>query len=595
MKKFILYSFLIIIIPIVSIISFLKFVDFNNYKPQIEELALKYANINLKIDGDIKVGISLKPSVEINNVQISDSITKNKISEVGNALVQFSLIPLLKKEIQIDTIQTSNTKIYYSKENSVYVSELIIETKDYNSPINIMFDTKINDININGEGKISSLKQIKENNFNAFYLETKTRINDYVINYKGNITDIKRSIFISGNYSAQYKENIINGSIDANMQSKTPYLKLDIKGDTININDFFERKISENSLFISNAYASDLIPNSVIPYELLSTVDAEVSLNIKRILLNDIIMDNILGIIQNKNSVFKADIKNINIGTGSINGLISINSNNKSINVNVDGKNIIISELYKDFSSSENKELSIKEEGKSTFNITLHTQGNDVNHCLSNLSGQVIGIIDKSVLKIKSLEAFKGGIISQILNTININVLNRDLSLQCAVVRGDINKGEVFFPKGVVFKATDFYLVADGSINLNNDKIDFNLQPFSGKIKDTNVSSLLGSLLKIKGTVTQPKLGINQTQTAKSVIGAIASGGAYNVSDLLLSVDSQPCFTALKGTTFSSYFPEDKSLKNNITKTYNNTEKAIKDLGKQAGNLLKGIIKDVAK
>ena len=31
------------------------------------------------------------------------------------------------------------------------------------------------------------------------------------------------------------------------------------------------------------------------------------------------------------------------------------------------------------------------------------------------------------------------------------------------------------------------------------------------------------------------------------------------------------------------------------TPGYNNTEKAIKDLGKQAGNLLKGIIKDVAK
>ena len=63
MKKFLIILFVIILVPVLGLITFLKFADFNNYKPQIEAMALKYANMIVKINGDLKIGVSLKPSI----------------------------------------------------------------------------------------------------------------------------------------------------------------------------------------------------------------------------------------------------------------------------------------------------------------------------------------------------------------------------------------------------------------------------------------------------------------------------------------------------------------------------------------------------
>lgn len=86
----------------------------------------------------------------------------------------------------------------------------------------------------------------------------------------------------------------------------------------------------------------------------------------------------------------------------------------------------------------------------------------------------------------------------QILQNLKINITNKEMTLKCAVVRTDIQKGRMNFPKGLVFDANDLYLVADGHINLGDEKINLAIQPFSGKITDTSISSILGSLLKLK-------------------------------------------------------------------------------------------------
>ena len=119
------------------------------------------------------------------------------------------------------------------------------------------------------------------------------------------------------------------------------------------------------------------------------------------------------------------------------------------------------------------------------------------------------------------------------------------------------------------------------------------MQPFSGKITDVNISNVLGGLVKITGTIKSPKLGINQTATAKNVIGILASGGAYNVGDMMLSADGAPCHTALLNTSYADYFPADKSATGVVSKGYTNTKDAVKDLGENVKNQVKDAGKQV--
>ena len=699
MKKILTVVSAVILIPVVliaGVIGFLKFADLNNYKHDIEKLVQKYASVDMKIKGNIDVGISLKPSLELTDVYISD-MQGQKIVHIGNALVQMAVLPLLHKEIVVQKVQTDNTEIFYNEQDSVLINDLDAEAADYTSDVNISFDTIIAGTNILGHAKIDSLKQLKDNGYNQSAIKAQISALGYDLQYDGMVSGLQDNIQAQGKYEAVYKNSSISGNVDVNVENNIPYIKIDVNSQSINVEDWSVQTQASNSWFISDAYAEDFIPNTEIPYDYLRMVNADITIDVKQVKVDkDIILNDLKGDISLKDGVLKSNIenlkfknnvlngsaeitspkslpyiklnikgdgfdineftdvkkkdkkasieldwligkanaaelakdikipyqylkmanadidakfkkiskgndliltnadvninlqkgvlksntKNLEAGGGKINGSIYISSESKEMKANFKGKDIIAQELYKPFSQQNNQQLYIKQGGKINFDIDVTTSGNTVNGYLDNLGGHVIVFADNSVINIKSLEKMQGNILVQILDILKIKTSGKDMKLKCAVVRGDIQKGVITFPKGMAFDADSFYLVANGKINLQNDKINLDLQPFSGKITDVNISSILGNLIKVTGTISNPKIGINQTSTAKNVIGAIASGGAYNVGDLMLSADGAPCHTALKGTNYADYFKADNSIGGNISSGYNNTKDSIKDLGK---------------
>lgn len=715
MKKFLIVVLIIILIPMAVVcgaIGFLKFADLNKYKPDIENLALKYADLDVKINGNIGVAVSLKPTIELNDVDISNHNDGMRVAHIGSAFVEFSVLPLLRKEVVADKVLASNTEIFYNKEDSVLINDLDVASQDYSSPINISFDTAVAGIGITGNAVVDSLEQLKTNNYNQSNIKTKINTLGYVVEYNGLVSGLQDKIKAAGTYDIKYKNSQIGGDVDVTLENEVPYLNMAVSSQSINVTDFAEKKQASFSL-ISSAYAEEFIPDTDIPYEYLRMVDADITIDVKQIkidnniTLNDVkgdvslkngvlksnvqhvkfknnvidgkleitspknrpyikmnikgdgfdindfvsekktdkkvslsfdwfissaqasaLMENItipyqylkmadadvnlslkkiskgsefsisdISINTNlKNSVLKSNIKNITAGDGKINGDITLNGSNKTLAVNVKGADIILQNLYKPFAQSGSSEVYIQKGGKTSFDAKINTSGNDTNQYLSNANGQIITIMDNSVVNVKSLEKLQGNIIVQILNTLKLNISHSDMKLECAVVRGDITSGVINFPKGIAFNADSFYLVADGKVNLKNDKIDLELQPFSGKITDVNISSILGNLIKITGTISNPSIGINQTATAKNVIGAIASGGAYNIGDLMLSADGAPCHTALKGTVYAEHFKGDNSVTGTVSSGYNSTKEVIGDLGdniksgaKEIKNQLKGL------
>ncbi len=716
MKKFIWIVCIIVLIPVILIsgaIGFLKFADLNKYKPQIEEMAYKYTGLSVKIAGNIDVGVSFKPSLELSNVIVNKE--DKKLADVGNALVQISIIPLLHNEIVVDRVETDNTEIFYADKDSVLINELNAGMDDADSPINFEFDTTIANIDITGKGNISSINQIKTSDFNKVDINAVVNAMGYTLDFKGNAEGLKENLKATAEYELFYKSNKLDGNFSADVADTMPYIKLSANSDVLKITDFTGQKqaMLSDGWFIKSAAAADYIPNTQIPYEYLKMVNADVTLDVKKIVIDkDIVLTNVKGDASVKDGVFKANvqnvvfkgntisgsaevtspkalpyiklnikgdgfdltefqkknevkksedkkvdlgnwfigsaqaselmantvipyqylkmanadisanlkkltlnndmalndvrlnvtlkksvlnaaIQNITAGSGTISGNISLNATNQTMSADITGKNIILQQFYKPLSTANN-EVLIKEGGKSNILVKINTSGSNTDQYLANMNGQIIGLVDKSVLQIKSLEKLQGNVIVQLLNMVNINVNNKNTKMKCAVVRGDISGGVVKFPKGIAFDASDFYLVADGKINMQNDKINLDLQPFSGKITDVNISNVLGGLVKITGTIKNPKLGINQTSTAKNVIGIIASAGAYNVGDMMLSADRAPCHTALSDTVYADYFPADKSVKGTVSKGYANTKDTIKDAGKQIkemGKQLKGLFK----
>ncbi|MBR1825850.1 MAG: AsmA family protein [Alphaproteobacteria bacterium] len=714
MKKFLKILLVIVLIPVFIIggaLGFLKFADLNKYKPQIEEMAQKYAGLDVKINGDIDVGVSLKPSLQLSDVTINQG--EKKIAHIGNALVQISVMPLFHKEIVIDRVKTDNTEVFYGDKNSVLINELNAGMEDADTPIEFDFDTSAANIDITGKGTVSALNKIKASGYNQIDVDAAINALGYVLNFDGTVDGLKEKVKAAGKYELTYKSAKISGQVSADTATEIPYIKMNASSDALSVVEFTGKKqaVLGNGWLIKSAAAADYIPNTQIPYDYLKMVNADITLDVKKIVVDkDIVLTNVKGDATVKNGVFKANIQNvafkgntisgsaeitspkalpyiklnikgdgfnlmdfqkntapkaadkkaelmdffissaqaselmantpipyqylkmahadvnlnlkkiqlnkdisltdvrlsatlknsvlntniqnITAGSGTVSGTLTLNGAKKSMAADITGKNIILQQFYTPLSTANN-EVYFKNGGKSNLLLKINTSGDNTDQYLANMNGQIIGLVDQSVLQIKSLEKLKGNILVQALSLVKLNVTNKDLNLKCAVVRGDISGGTVNFPKGIAIDAKDFYLVADGKLNMKNDKINMDLKPFSGSITDVNISNVLGGLVKVTGTVKNPKLGLNQTETAKNVVGILASGGAYNVGDMIFSADGAPCHTALEGTAYATYFPADKSVKGAVSGGYTNTKDAIKGLGTELKNQAKGAGKQV--
>ena len=107
---------LIIILAIGGYIAVRSF-DLNKYKAYVEEIASRELGRELKINGDASVGISLIPTVIVNDIELANaSWAQNpQMIKLKQAEIKFALMPLMKKQIVIDKVLLDAPEIYLEK------------------------------------------------------------------------------------------------------------------------------------------------------------------------------------------------------------------------------------------------------------------------------------------------------------------------------------------------------------------------------------------------------------------------------------------------------------------------------------------------
>ncbi len=106
-------SGLIIILAIGGFV-FVRNFDLNKYKPYVEEAVKKATGRDLQINGDAQIGISLIPTVVINDVVFANSEWAKEpyMIKLQKLDVKFSIMPLLKKQIEVSKLILQNPEIF---------------------------------------------------------------------------------------------------------------------------------------------------------------------------------------------------------------------------------------------------------------------------------------------------------------------------------------------------------------------------------------------------------------------------------------------------------------------------------------------------
>ena len=526
--------------------------------------------------------------------------------------------------IVIKEVALNNVKINYTdktaKKQSYDIETLRLDENDDN---NIDFNFKINDGLYGGSGTIGALTLLDTDkaypvkaNLEVMGIKVATDLALYHVfgdlsfegtlgakGFMGKDSTYNESaeVAVKGDLkeiaavikSVQLAGNVITGDVNAKLDGKVPAIKAKINSDKIDIASFSKPQKSAWAIsLISEAKATTLVSAEVIPYDVLSSVNADADISIAKIVNgNSLLLDNLRANVKINSGMAVLRVLQGQLAKGDIKADATLSAKNKTLSFNAEMIKVNLLELMKAL-DAQTDVFRIVNGGIADLYVKLNGAGNTYAQVVDGLSGQIALIIDKSALHLGNIGMIKGNIITQLLNTLKITKGNDDLNLACAVVRTDIKDGLAKFPNGVVVNADKFTVVATGDVNLKNDKIGLSIKPFGGKLTDTNIAKALSSLVKVTGTLQKPTIGVDTANVVKNVVGATMTGPMYLGAQMVMENDSSPCYTALKDTGYENRFPKSDNLVKSTTddagKVLDNSVDMVKDTAKGLLNMLSG-------
>ena len=99
-----------IVVLIVTAVVVIASYDFNKFKPRIAELAKQYTGRDLTLGGDIEVGLSLFPTLVVNDVAFQNAAWggRPQMAQIKRLEVQLALLPLLRGDVHVRRLTIVN-------------------------------------------------------------------------------------------------------------------------------------------------------------------------------------------------------------------------------------------------------------------------------------------------------------------------------------------------------------------------------------------------------------------------------------------------------------------------------------------------------
>jgi AsmA family protein len=183
---------------------------------------------------------------------------------------------------------------------------------------------------------------------------------------------------------------------------------------------------------------------------------------------------------------------------------------------------------------------------KVAFN--LKGSGLSVHQLLGNSSGKVQLTVGQATMGSNFLNN-GGDFIVTLLDAVNpLRNRTSQTTLECVVAYLPVSNGQISIAKSVGVQTDRLNVVLSGGLNLKTEQVDLSIAPREKSGLSTGLD--LGGLVKLQGTLMQPKATINKEGVVNSAISiglGILTGGATIVAENAKSIATkvQPCADAL--------------------------------------------------
>lgn len=539
---------------------------------------------DLKISGP--VSLHLFPSITVSAEQVSLSnapwATEPDILTLQRIEFDIKTLPLLKKQIQVDSINLSGLDLHLrtnpsGKKNwdvatpsDSSSSEIAMSAQDDASSDSLISleNVAIQNANIHYEDARGVKSSYQVQRLSLLSGGDKTTI---MLNMKYNSVDISLTGKM-GSLSKAYKDwgdsaskipvdlvlglngklLQINGDVSKNARSMT-VMNLALSAKTFEWPNFVATApgSSNSGRDMSHRPSSNsryLFSDENLPFDSLPLAEGVISVNIGELSLPQRKpLQNMAANIQLKGDVIELSRASFQLGGGqaTLQGRISqFTGAAPSLALKGITQNFTLEQLMASLDPS-----SKVSGGNLKLAFDLQSAGKSLHQLAGNSSGKIQLSIDQATMGSNFLND-AGDFVVTVLDSMNpLRKQSSNTILECSVAYLPINNGQINIANTVGAETDRLNVVMAGSINLKNEDVNLTIDPQEKSGLTTGLD--LAGLVKVGGTLSNPQAVLNQAGVVSSAVSiglGILTGGATILAENARSLTSKrsPCKDALR-------------------------------------------------
>jgi len=397
------------------------------------------------------------------------------------------------------------------------------------------------------------------------------------ISLTGKVSDGKGSYSIKS-LKLQAGRTDLSGELTVNLSGKRPALAANLSSNSI---DLVELSGGE-AVAKKEAKKDRVFSPDPLPLEGLKSVNVNVTINAKQIKTSSLILKKTKIVLTLKNGNLSIKPLSTLLAGGSLNGNIGLNASGKTAKMVT-----VITIKGLEPSQLEYFKGKIKG-GKTDVTIKVKGSGNSVRQIMAGLNGKLLAKIGKGELKDSKTKAAGADLFSML----NPSGTREGTLIECGVINFNIKDGIATADKGIAIASNKMNVIGSGTVDLKTEKLDIGITPQAREGVGISVGQL-AELVRLQGTLANPKAGVDTMAALKAGAGAgaaLATGGLSILAQGLYdrsSADEDPCATALGQKPTKTATASEEPEKSTTTKAVD----AVKDAGSAVSDTIKGWFK----
>jgi AsmA family protein len=295
-----------------------------------------------------------------------------------------------------------------------------------------------------------------------------------------------------------------------------------------------------------------MFPADPLPLEGLKAADADVDLKVDHLVLpNKVPVEALVVRLGLAGGRLEVQPLSGRVGGGTFNGHLALDASTGKAAVlatKIDAKAVDLGQVMRQMGKPD-----LVTGAKTDVSVDLRGSGASVRDLMAGLTGDLLLVLGEGKINNKFVDFLGADVLTQVVEKLNpLGKSDPQTDLKCGVVKFTAKNGTASTDRGIAFETAKMTVVSSGTANLKTEGIDFSLQPNS---RGAGIGAgELVKLMRVRGTLGEPKVGVDEVAAAKAAasIGAgLTKGG---VSSLLGSLakgetaDPNPCTTALGKT-----------------------------------------------